>query len=226
MAITRTDSLQDWAAIIAWMQANLVPDFLQSVAVDQTDNTLLNCTGIGGQLLLQLKMGGSKALAAAYICHSDSSVTDLAPTQTGNTFRWAAACKNGAMMRFSYKNDGQSVSGSYTFALLFTKNNLGKSAVVVTKPANETPVQSMTSGVYVAAEGDNPTDVKLSFSCRNMEQTQLIPFVSNAVTNEISYTPDAFYVQCGNFYDLPYTTFVDANNVTYITNGCWAVKDE
>ena len=186
MAITRTDSLQDWAAIIAWMQANLVPNFLLMVQVDQEDSTLLNCYGLSGQKLLALKMGGSKALASVSIYHSDSSVTDLTPTQTGNTFRWAAACKNGAMMRFSYKNDGQSVSGSYTFALLFTKNNRGKSAVVVTKPANETPVQSMTGGVYVAAEGDNPTDVKLSFSCRNMEQTQLIPFVSNAVTNEIS----------------------------------------
>jgi hypothetical protein len=224
MAISKVDSLASWAEIIAWMQSNLVPDFLQSVSVDETDNTLLNCVGIGGQLLLQMKMSGTKNLAACYICYSDDSNTSIAPTQTGNTFRWAAVCSNGALMRFSYKGGDNVTSGSYTFALLFTKNNLNKSTVVVTSPANAAPKDDMKGGVYVAAEGDNPGTVRLTFTPRQMDQTQLIEFASTPVQNVVSYTPNAFYIQCGNYYDNQYTNFI-SNSATYITNGCWAIKD-
>lgn len=226
MAITRTDSLQDWAAIITWMQANLVPNFLQSVSVDQTDNTLLNCTGVGGQLLLQMKMGGTKNMQAAYLCFNNGTNIAIEPSTTTETFRWAAKCKNGALMRFSTKFETNTSTASWVFYVLFTKNQLGKSAVVVSKPINGTPIDSMTAQIAIVAEGDNPVESRLTFSIRNMNQAQLIPFATNAEYNAVSYTPDAYYIQCGNFYDLPYTTFVDANNVTYITNGCWAVKDE
>lgn len=227
MAITRTDSLQSWADIITWMQANIVPDFLQSVEVDQTDNTLLVCTGVGGQKLFGIKMDtGIKAGKPYYIYHSDQTETEITWSTAYPTFRWAAVCKNGAIMRFSTTSSSNTESSNTSLIVLFTKNNLGRSVVITTSPSSNNAMKQMSSNVYVEAEGDNPTDAPLTFGMRLMEQTQLIPFATNPVSNVVSYTPNAYYVQCGNFYDIGYTTFVDANNVTYLTTGCWAVKDE
>jgi hypothetical protein len=226
MAITRTDSLQSWNDIIEWMQANLVPNFLLMVQVDPEDSTLINCYGLGGQKLFGITMTSGTTMKPIHIYHSDGTETEITWSGNSPSFRWAAVCKNGAIMRFSNSSSSNTTSSNTSLIVIFTKNNLGRSTVITTKPTSNSAQSQMYTNVYVEAEGDNPTDAPLTFGMRLMEQTQLIPFATNPVSNVVSYTPDAYYVQCGNFYDIGYTTFVDANNVTYLTTGCWAVKDE
>jgi hypothetical protein len=231
MAIVRNDSIGTWSALIAWMQDNLVPKFFQSVEEDSQDNTIVVCTGVGGQKLFGLKKGADFYPSSCIYYKSDGTSEEIDyPGGTGTQatiFRWAAVCKNGALIKWA-KAESNTSSSNSTIMILVTKNNNGKTAIVTTHSIQSSGTNAgayMTTSVYALAEGDNPNLVPLTFTGRVMEQTQKVQFATNAASNEISYTPDAYYLQCGNIYDIPYNRFTD-DGVTYLTNGYWAVRDE
>ena len=228
MAIVKNDSLSSWAQFISWMQDNLVPNFFQSVAVDSEDSTLLVCTGVGGQKILGIVMAEGFYPSKYIIYRSDGTIVEETCATSSVVFQYVAVCANGAMIRFSRYADNISSSNGMT-AFLITKNNHEKTAVIATHYTSQSSDQyaslKFTTNVRCFAEDDNPNIVPLSFHSRVMEQTQKVQFATNAASNEVSYTPDAFYLQCGNIYDIPYNRFTD-DGVTYLTNGYWAVRDE
>lgn len=230
MAIVRNDSIGTWSELIAWMQDNLVPKFFQSVEEDSQDNTVIVCTGVGGQKLFGLKKGGGFYPTDCIYYKSDGTSEEIDyPGGTGTSatnFQWAAVCKNGALIKWA-RAESHSSSSNSTIEIVVTKNNNGKTAIITTKASSSTSTAGayLTTGVLAFAEGDNPNLIPLTFTGRVMEQTQKVQFATNAASNEVSYTPDAFYLQCGNIYDTPYNRFTD-DGVTYLTNGYWAVRDE
>lgn len=232
MAITKTEGLASIEQLVAWMQTNLVPNFFQSVEIDSEDNTLIVCTGVGGQKLLGIQMQSESLFNPINCILYKSDGTSETISQPVSTifyavFRYAAVCSHGALIAFSRYNDNTSSANSSSH-ILITKNNLDKTAVVVTSGKYGDGVKGhdiKTTNLYPMAEGDSTVISTLTFTPRTMEQAQFVQFATNPVYNAISYTPDAYYMQCGNFYSEVFNT-ITSGGVDYMTNGYWAIKDE
>lgn len=229
MAIRKTESMSNMSQFVTWLQENLVPNFFQSVEVDSEDNTLIVCTGVGGQKLLGIKMHSTSAFYpdSCILYKSDGTATTVAQaTSTNTVFRYAAVCNNGALIRFDrYANNTDS---NNPCIILISKTNLDKTAVVVTATFSSS---GYTAGVYMSdslriiAEGDAPTMYYLTFSLRRMQQAQFIQFATCPESGVVSFTPNAFYMQSCSFYTSVFDT-VTVDGVDYMTNGYWAIKDE
>lgn len=231
MAIVKTEGLVSQAQLVAWMQENLVPNFFQSVEVDSENNLLIVCTGVGGQKLLGIKIRSESSFYPEnfILYKSDGTEVTLSPSSTSYTpqFRYAAICKNGAIIAFSRYNDNNSTANSSAH-LLITKNNLDKTAVIATGTgysSNVTGADYKARNLYTIAEDDNHVLTTLSFTLRQMQQAQFVQFETCPESGVISFTPNAYYMQSCDFYATTFTT-VTVDGVDYMTNGYWAIKDE
>ena len=130
---------------------------------------------------------------------------------------YAAKC-DGGIMFFTR------LSGTQHGGFIITKNQKGKIAVIVSSDDKPKDV-TLTTDVHAVAFGDNTGAVKTrTFSASSQNQTQFVPFTTYANQNEISYTPNAYFMPVGEYYDLNGGKFRSGNYV-YVTNGYWAIKD-
>ena len=204
MAITNDYlNTSDLGVLAAWMQANLVPDYFAAVTVE---SNVITCKDADGNTLLTK---GSNSLTA----YKSASASAGIASHTGmQTVAEAYKCANGALLVFS--------NNTYTAYVLITKTNNGATAIILNQPANS--LSGFTSGISSVAWGDVMPNNAYAFTALTANQTQLVPFCTDAALGTVSYTPNAFYIPVGQYRAFGVLTL---DGVNYLTNGYWAIKD-
>lgn len=203
MAITKDYlNTSDLNTLATWMRTNLVPDYFAAVTVE---SGVITCTDADGNTLLTK---GSNSLTAY---KSASASAGISPHAGMQTVTEAYNCANGALLVFS--------NGTYTAHVLITKTNNGATAIVFSQPT----IPGFTNGISSVAWGDILPNNAYAFTALTANQTQLVPFCTDAALGTVSYTPNAFYIPVGQYRAFGVMTL---DGVNYLTNGYWAIKDE
>jgi hypothetical protein len=130
-------------------------------------------------------------------------------------------CDGGILMRIAK-------ASTYVFDVIIAKTNNGETAVIycLTTGTSTPNVENYKTNVNCVAWGDDPDSNKqLSWLAQEQNQTQLATFTTFAKYGDISYTPTAFYCPKSSVYALRNHTVV-YDDVYYVTNGYWMIKDE
>lgn len=214
MAITKS-TFTTIQQLADWLSANAVPEYCASVYLDTTDTGTFgiylrdenddnlfrigwntNGNGFGGFTLYKTAGGSS-------VGNFPSSVYAITPNGI------AAKCGGGILIQITS-----------TIQCIITKTNNNKFAAI-TSACNPASITTLFSVALGDASDDNKT---IQFHTSPQNQTQLISFTTYAQAETVSYTPNAFYMPVGEYYNLDYGKF-EAGGSTYITNGFWAIKD-
>ena len=211
MAITKEFlNTNDQSVVAAWMQENLVPKYFASVDVN---GNIITCQDEDGNLLLKID-GVSNAVAIT--AYQDSSVSAVTQTTSVQGCDTAALCENGALIMW------RNSSKTPQMFMLITKTNNEKTAMVACGSINNNT--HVYENTHRTAYGDvNPvTNQTVYYISSN--QTQLVPFCTDASINTVSYTPNAFYMPIGQYITMGFGTIAMDNHI-YLTNGYWAILD-
>lgn len=214
MAIERTQ-VASLADLAAWMQENAVPNIFKSVTYDSSSTTL-TATDDSDNLVLSFDIGNFKAYRAENNSIDFSSggygiINDGYPAQI-------IGCDNGFMLVTRY-----GVNGANRFAALFAKTNNGEPAIIFNRYGSATDNQVFYNGVKHVAFGDSATiATTTTFAPEAGQQTSLVCFKTNADIGDISYTPNAYYMDFCQNYTSGIGKFVMSGR-TFITNGYWCI---
>ena len=177
---------------------------------------------------------GSVELGTDAVTMKDSDGNTIATIETGLTFRAYINASTSASV--SYFNNGYVLYGykctsgvllfvtgtsGYQAHILISKTNNNKVAFVFSSQHSSS--ESSYTKYYCAAWGDDDTST-FTFTGKASEQSLMCPFCTNAIMGETSYTPNAFWMPFGQYYNMGYGELT-MNGVTYLTNGYWCIKD-
>lgn len=213
MAITRAN-LANRAALAEWLQANAVPKYFASVTY--TDSKIQGFDEDGNKILEIGSTGGIYAYSSANSYQSWTSDFSLIGASTINLI----ACDNGILFENTYTGSGY--TGKIMVAI--TKTNNGKTAFIFSGNSSSA-VRGYYTELRHVAWGDNDTVTSTTtFTPENGMQTVLVPFVTNADIESVSYTPDAFWISMNFNYNMGIGKFRMGGDM-FISNGYWAVRD-
>jgi len=229
MAITKS-TVTSMQALAEWLQANAVPEYFASVSIDA--KTITGSDANGNPLMVYSVTNHSFSIYktsggnAETFTIATSSYSNAEPTTDNPAI--AAKCGGGLMVLINREYSG-SASGWYCLNFIITKTNNDITAVIAGtyKDADKTgaSVTSSTTNIHSVALGDATDAAKThSFTVSAENQTQFVSFTTYAKPDTTSFTPNAFYMPVGEYYDWSYGKFT-AGGDTYITNGYWAIKD-
>ena len=213
MAITKDYlNTSDWSVLAAWMQTNLVPNFFAEAVIE---NSTLNCKDADGNILMS--KGSGTGVITAYKSTTDSASMSPGSSTAGQALgklTYACKCTNGALLVFE--------QGAYIAHVIITKTNNNKTAIIFCQPNNATT--TLTSLLNCVTWGDAMPNISYSFSAIPTNQTQLVSFCTDASYGSISFTPFAFYMPVGQYYNMGIGS-ITMNGHVYLTNGYWAILD-
>lgn len=198
----------DLNTLATWMRTYLVPDFF--AAVTFADSTI-TCTDVDGNVLLTIS-GASPIILTAYKSASNSYTSSR---QGVAVCDYCAACANGALIVWRQATSGNTMQQ----VLLITKTNNDKTALILAG------ANSYTANINCIAWGDAMPNNFRAYTALTANQTQLVPFCTDAALGDVSYTPNAFYIPVGQHFNMGIGKLT-MDGVTYLTNGFWAIKDE
>lgn len=223
MAITRIP-FESMAAFAEWAAANLVPRYFAATAY--ASNTLTCYRDEEKTQPLWSFTSANQVTQSAYKSASVSRATPGKSLASPSWVKTAWVCANGVMLD----------CGDRFCCTIITKNNRGETTTVIgggssyaaactgAVRASATSVTA-TATPYVTAWGDDTgITTSASFIAREENQTSLVPFVNDTPSGTLGYTPYAFYIPAGQFYNMGYGTFT-AGGKKYLTNGYWAILD-
>ena len=221
MAIVRTN-VTSLADFVAWMQENAVPKIFKSVTYDSSTNTV-TATDSYDNVVLEI-VSDSGGHFRAY--RSDESYLEIGLNEFPSTnaeksrVMQIIGCDNGFIVDMKIKT---SSFYAIPFAFLISKTNNGKVAVVWPSEVNYTENQQYKNALQHVAYGDNTTlATTTTFTPEAGQQTSLVCFKTNADIGDISYTPNAYYMDFCQNYTSGIGKFVMSGR-TFITNGYWCI---
>lgn len=209
MAITRTVINNDYSALQSFLQSSGLFG-----SVELGENTVTMKDG-DGNILSVISDNSGSAQITAYADVSNSASGDYS---INGHIQYAYKCSNGILLRIFNPNSGNM---QWKATILITKTNNNKIAYIFSKVLLNTT--SNLTNYYCVAWGDDGTS-DFTFTAKEAEQTLMCPFCTNANMGEQSYTPNAFWLPFGQYYNMGYGTLT-MNGVTYLTNGYWCIKD-
>lgn len=195
------------ANVASWLNANATEYFAsytmdgnKMIAKDAQNNVMLEWDG-----------SNVKIYKSATVFDTKAADTSSAGTYT------ISKCSGGIMV----------IAGSESvneMSLILTKTNNDVTAVIVGSGTGNRE-NALTRDICAAAWGDAEDATKTrTFYPSAQNQTQFASFTTYAKPDTTSYTPNAYYMPVGEYYDWSYGKFT-AGGDTYITNGYWAIKD-
>ena len=191
------------------MVQHLVPTYFGSVVA--TSSTNIECYDSDGNTILIIHPATGNAIT---VYASETTSISLSNSEAINKITYAAACSHGCLLTFASGSNGR-------MEVLITKSNNNITTIVFRKGLDG----GQLSGFYCVAWGDiDPISYLSVTPITTAQQTQIVPFVSNAPYGTISYTPDAFYIPVGQYYNMGIGQMTLNGNI-YLTNGYWAIKD-
>ena len=225
MAIVRA-SLTSPSALASWMQTNAVPNIFKSVTF--ADNTI-TATDDDDNKVLEIKAftdRGNGYLRAYRASNSYIAFDTLDRMPDTNSTIEVIGCDNGFIVSTLVGDEGTYSWTYYRLAILVSRTNNNKVAVVFTTGASDTAIgQVMTHNIKHVAFGDSTTiATQTNYAAESAAQTVLTPFATNANIGDVSFTPDAFYMPMHSAYSAGIGKFSLGSDI-FITNGYWAIRD-
>lgn len=225
MAITRA-SLKSPSALASWMQTNAVPNIFKSVTF--ADNTI-TATDDDDNKVLEIKAfteRGSGYLRAYRASNSYVSFDTLDTMPDVDNTIEVIGCDNGFIISTIVSDEGTYSWNDYHLAILVTRTNNNKVAVIFTTGESDTAIgQVMTHNIRHVAFGDSTTiTTQTNYAAESAAQSVLTPFATNANIGDVSFTPDAFYMPMHSAYSASLGKFSLGSDI-YITNGYWCIRD-
>ena len=195
------------ANVAGWLNANATEYF---ASYTMNGNTMI-AKDAQNNVMLEWDGSSVKIYKSATVFDTKSADTATAGTYT------ISKCNGGIMVIAGSES-------SHEMSLILTKTNNDVTAVIVgSGTSNRT--NALTQSIIAAAWGDAEDATKTRWFYTSAEnQTQFVSFTTYAKPDTVSYTPKAFYLPDGQYYDLEYGKFI-VNGKLYITNGYWAIED-
>ena len=194
------------ANVASWLNANAT-EYFASYTMD--GNTMI---AKDAQNNVMLVWDGSNVKI-----YKSETVFDTKAADTASAGTYTISKCNGGIMVIAGSES------SHDMSFILTKTNNDVTAVIVGSASNH--VTALTNSVYAAAWGDAEDATKTrTFYPSAQNQTQFVSFTTYSKPDTVSYTPKAFYLPDGQYYDLEYGKFI-VNGKLYITNGYWAIED-
>jgi hypothetical protein len=195
------------ANVASWLSANAT-EYFASYTMD--GNTMI---AKDAQNNVMLEWDGSNVKI-----YKSATVFDTKAADTASAGTYTISKCNGGIMVIAGSESSNEMS------LILTKTNNDVTAVIVGSGSSNR-ANALTNSICAAAWGDAEDATKTRWFYTSAEnQTQFVSFTTYAKPDTISYTPNAFYMPVGEYYDWSYGKFT-AGGDTYITNGYWAIKD-
>lgn len=191
-----------------WMDEHLVPQYFASVTYA---NSTITCKDADNNILLTI----SSTFVVTMYASGTLSKAISDPNAAFNRITYCALSTYGCIIEYV---------GSYVGAIgtiLISKTNNNITAVVCSAGLSKSALGTYTCIVW----GD--TDPLGTFACTPIttaQQTQIMPFLSSAPYGTVSYTPNAFLIPIGQYYDMGIGQLTINGNI-YLCNGYWAIKD-
>ena len=195
------------ANVASWLNANAT-EYFASYTMD--GNTMI---AKDAQNNVMLEWDGSNVKI-----YKSATVFDTKTADTASAGTYTIAKCNGGIMVIAGSES------SHEMSLILTKTNNDVTAVIVGSGTSNRK-NALTNSICAAAWGDAEDATKTRWFDTSAEnQTQFVSFTTYAKPDTTSYTPKAFYLPDGQYYDLEYGKFI-VNGKLYITNGYWAIED-
>lgn len=170
------------------------------------ENSVVTCKDSDGNILAKFE----NKKVTAYTNDTTSASKDF--TQQTLYVRAAYTCSNGILIEYG-------ATGYTTMHVLITKTNNDKIAFII---PNTLTVGGSCS-VFCIAWGDENANV-FYHSTTQANQTILRNFGTRNVVGTASYTPNAYTVVEGQYYNIGVGE-VTIDGTLYLTNGYWAIRD-
>lgn len=219
----------DTTQAVAYMRSTLVPTYFASVTYDSSYGSQFKDSD--GNVLLR-ESGNRASSTNWYIYKSTSSYVYLnygSANQQDQTYITKIISCDGGVLIHMTGDDRVTPSGG----LIITRGNDGKTVIIGNTNYTARGDTSGTSQIYRYTKvnmikwGDiTASNVQLTFNAQRINQTQLVPFTTYCNAQTTSYTPDAFWMPFGEFYEVNSGKFLGPNGVEYVTNGYWAIRDQ
>ena len=197
--------------LAVWLAGHAVPQFFAEVTYE---NAQAICRDSIGNEMLSLKLQNGLQVKVTRIDGSSASIT----YGTVDTIAIACACSTGILLRFLLSS-----APSFIYDLAIVKNNHDRTAFIFGS-AEGSAQNRLTLNLRRIAYDDTSTVTGFTFSPLAADQTQLVPFCTDAALGTTSYTPDAFYMPVGQYFGMGLGKFT-ANGDDYLSNGYWAFRD-
>lgn len=195
------------AAVASWLNANATEYF---ASYTMNGNTMI---AKDAQNNVMLEWDGSNVKI-----YKSATVFDTRTADTASAGTYTIAKCNGGILIIA------GPQSSHSMSLILTKTNNDVTAVIVGSGTSNRAT-ALTNSICAAAWGDAEDATKTrTFYPSAQNQTQFASFTTYAKPDTTSYTPNAYYMPVGEYYDWSYGKFT-AGGDTYITNGYWAIKD-
>lgn len=215
MSITRAQ-LSGLSALATWLNDNCT-DFFNSVtyansvltATDKNDNVIMEICGTQGAGYLR-----------AYRAENNYISASMYQSIFGGTIN-IIKCDNGVIIDATYY---QNVSRK--FGVLISPTNNDELAIIFSYGGTTTNDSNyLYTQIQHVALGDSTTmSTTTTFTPEAGQQTSLVPFSTNADVEEVSYTPNAYWIAMSANYSMGIGKFRMGGD-TFISNGYWAIKD-
>lgn len=168
------------------------------------ESSTVTCKDSDGNILAKFENGK----ATAYI----NDTTSVGKQFSQVYVRAAYTCSNGIIIEYG--------SSSYqTMYVLITKTNNDKIAFIIPN----TLVVGGNSQVYCVAWGDENANI-FTHGTNAANQTIMMPFGTRSVLGTPSYTPYAYTITYGQYYNSGVGS-ISIDGTVFLTNGYWAIKD-
>lgn len=232
MAITKTfltsSTTRNLGQIGTYLQQHAVPEYFASVTIDSENDDAVSCYDADGNLVLTFTPSGVGFFVTAYRSDGSSAVTEYGAADSSSknascSINYVYQCTNGIMMHL-YNTGSNTYTRNGEF--IITKNNHDETVIInaYSGGTNSTWSGAVTTSVKATAWTDVSPASTLTFHASAGNQTQLVPFCTDAAFNQTSYTPNAFYMPKGQHYSMGYGK-IEIDGVAYLSNGYWAIKD-
>ena len=175
----------------------------------------VTCTNADDETVLTIAYTASNTWTFTVpISGSDTFSREL----TTNGANYGYRCANGVLFSFGTSSSG--FGGKFT--ALITKNN--HDAVSVVLPSGSSSL-SIRNTVYCLTKTDVSPVSSYSITSTEKSQTVLSPFITNAAEGDTSYTPNAFYMQFGQYAGINLVVKFVMNGKMYLTDGYFVLSD-
>ncbi|MCQ2417268.1 MAG: hypothetical protein MJ071_05605 [Oscillospiraceae bacterium] len=194
---------------------NNQPELLQTVLQDSgyfeeviAEEQTLYCNLEEHKTVLTIQKTGSSWLFR-FITEDGSAVEQQ---YTGAQMMYAYGCSNGIMLKLN--------QNSYFTSVVLCLNQ--KQAFTVILPSS---VLNHTQDIRCLCRTDTAPVSTVSYIENTSGQMILVPFLTNAPAEQISYTPYVFYIPMSANYTMGYGKIL-LNGKSYLTDGHKAILDE
>lgn len=195
--------------LLAWLQANAVPAYFDSVAADETTPSIIHCYVEDVELLtVSFNSKGSTQFTAT---NAAGKTTTCSYNYSGYSAYYGYKCANGLAIAVG--------SGTAKYIPVFiTKDSSDHTTVIISSTVTN---QTSTYPISCVDRADPLFSISTSPTAE-AAVTTLVPFACGNTTGENRYTPNAFYMPTAQYSTIGKLVI---DGVTYLSNGTWLLKD-